>query len=365
LDIQDLVLPSVAALVPYEPGKPIEEVQRELGVEPIKLASNENPLGPSPRAVAALRAALDDLNRYPDGASFNLIRRLGELHGVTANHIFVACGSVEVLNLIAYLFIRPGFNAVSSEHAFAIYQLVTAASGGEFRAAPMQAYAFDLDAIADLIDEHTRVVFLANPNNPTGTIYRRQAWERFLARVPDHVVIVADEAYFEFVRDADYPNALNYLSAQPKLIVLRTFSKIYGLAGLRVGYAVADPKFVRLLHNVRQPFNVNLLAQAAVAAALDDHEHVRRTLEVNREGMEFIERELRRLKVRFVPSHANFIMADVGDGRKTFDALLQEGVIVRPLGAYALPRHVRVSIGLPEENQRFIDALTRILGRAA
>jgi histidinol-phosphate aminotransferase len=364
VELEDLVLPSVAALTPYEPGKPIEEVQRELGVEPVKLASNENPLGPSPRALAAIRQALADLNRYPDGGSYELVRRLGARHGLSPGHIFMACGSVEVLNLVAYLFIRPGLNAITSEHAFAIYELVVAASGGQVRSAPMRAYGFDLEAIAGLIDRDTRVVFLANPNNPTGTIYRRDQWHRFLSALPDHVVVVADEAYFEFVHATDYPDALEDLAHQPKLIVLRTFSKIYGLAGLRVGYAVAHPNFVRLLHQVRQPFNINLLAQVAVREALEDREHVERTLANNREGMEYLERELARLRLRFVPSQANFIMVDVGKGRAVFDALLKEGVIVRPLDAYRLPRHVRVSVGLPEENRRFVQALEKILGRA-
>ena len=363
MKLTDLVLPSVAALKPYEPGKPIEEVERELGISgAVKLASNENPLGPSPKAVAALKAAIDDLNRYPDGGSVTLIRKLAAHHGLTPAHIFMGCGSVEILNLLAYLFIRPGLNAVTSEHAFAIYELVDAASGGVTRTTPMKDYSFDLDAIGDAVDDRTRVIWLANPNNPTGTIYRREAWERLLARVPDHVVIVADEAYFEFVRDPQYPNALNYLDDQPRLIVLRTFSKIFGLAGLRVGYGVAHPEMVNLLNNVRQPFNINLLAQAAVLAAMDDHDHVRRTLEVNAQGIEYLEGEFRRLKVRFVPTQGNFFLVDVGDGVKTFDALLRRGVIVRPMHGYGFPRHVRISVGLPEENRRLVAALGEAIG---
>ena len=354
----------MAALRPYEPGKPIEEVERELGIShPVKLASNENPLGPSPLAVAALRAAIGDLNRYPDGGSVMLTRKIAAHHGVTPAHIFLGCGSVEIINLLAYLFIRPGLNAVTSEHAFAIYELVDAASGGATKLAPMKDYTFDLDAIGDLIDPRTRVIFLANPNNPTGTIYRRPAWERLLARVPDHVVIVADEAYFEFVRDPGYPNALDYLERQPKLIVLRTFSKIFGLAGLRVGYGVAHPEMINLLNNVRQPFNINLLAQAAVAAAMEDHEHVRRTLELNAAGIEYLQREFARLGIGFVPTHANFFLADVGDGVKVYNELLRRGVIVRPMHGYSFPRHVRISVGLPEENRKLIQALEAVLGR--
>ena len=366
MKLSDLVLPTVAALKPYEPGRPIEEVERELGLSGVvKLASNENSLGPSPMAIAALRAAIDDLNRYPDGGSVMLTRKIAAHHGVSPAHIFLGCGSVEIINLLAYLFIRPGLNAITSEHAFAIYELVTAASGGATKATPMREYTFDLDAIGAAVDADTRVIFLANPNNPTGTIYRRAEWERLLGRVPDHVVIVADEAYFEFVRDPDYPNALDYLGAQPRLIVLRTFSKIFGLAGLRVGYGVAHPEMVNLLNNVRQPFNINLLAQAAVLAAMDDHEYVRRTLEVNAQGIGYLEREFRRLGIEFVPTQGNFFMVDVGDGLKVFNALLRHGVIVRPMHGYQFPRHVRISVGLPEENRKLIQALTAVLGKQA
>ncbi len=360
------MLPSVAALKPYEPGKPIEEVQRELGLtDVVKLASNENPLGPSPMAVAALRGAIEELNRYPDGGSVMLTRKIAAHHGVTPDHIFLGCGSVEILNLLAYLFLRPGLNAVTSEHAFAIYELADAASGAITKTAPMKDYTFDLDAIGDLVDAHTRIIWLANPNNPTGTIYQREAWERLLARLPDHVVIVADEAYFEFVRDPYYPNALDYLGAQPRLIVLRTFSKIFGLAGLRVGYGVADPVMVNLLNNVRQPFNINLMAQAAVLAAMDDDEHVRRTLEVNLRGIEYLEGEFRRLNLAYVPTQANFFLVDVGDGMKVFNALLRQGVIVRPMHGYRFPRHVRISVGLPEENRKLIAALEKVLHQQA
>jgi histidinol-phosphate aminotransferase len=364
---EELVLPTVAALTPYEPGKPIEELQRELGIgEPVKLASNENPLGPSPRALAAIKAALNDLNRYPDGGSWALRQAVAARHQVAPEQIFMASGSVEVLNLLAFLFVRPGLNTVFSEHGFAIYALATAAAGGEARAVPMRpGYQFDLDRIGDTIDRNTRIIFLDNPNNPTGSIFRRAEWERLLARVPDHVVIVADEAYFEFVRAADYPDSLNYHDGRRLIVTLRTFSKIYGLAGLRVGYAVASGAMVRLLNQVRQPFNVTLPAQIGAIAALDDAEHVRNTLKVNADGMAYLERELTRLGIDYVPSQANFIMADVGDGRAVFDALLRHGVIVRPLGAYALPRHVRISIGLEEENRRLITALEQVMSARA
>jgi histidinol-phosphate aminotransferase len=363
---EDLVLPSVAALNPYEPGKPIEELQRELGIgEPVKLASNENPLGPSPRAVAAMKAALENVNRYPDGSSWALVQRIAARHNVAADHIFAAAGSVEVLNLLAFLFLRPGLNAIFSEHAFAIYQLAVAAAGGEARAVPMKAgYIFDLEEMAARIDQNSRVVFLDNPNNPTGTIFRRQEWERFLARVPDHVITVADEAYFEFVRDLDYPDSLQDHDGKRLIVTLRTFSKIFGLAGVRVGYAVARPDIIRLLHNVRQPFNITSLGQIGALAGMDDGEHVRNTLRVNAEGMEYLEREFRRLRIDYVPSHTNFILADVGDGHAVFDQLLKQGVIVRPVGGYGLPRHVRISVGLEAENRKLVAALEKVLGKA-
>lgn len=361
----DLVLPPVAALNPYEPGKPIEELQRELGIgEPVKLASNENPLGPSPRAVAAVKAALAELNRYPDGGCYELRKRIAQKHRVAPEQIFAAGGSVEVINLLAFLFIRPGLNSVFSEHAFAIYPLATLAAGGSFKAAPTSdGYSHDLDAIANAIDANTRIVFLGNPNNPTGTIYRRAEWKRFLARVPEHVVIVADEAYFEFVRDPDYPDSLEDHDGQRLIVTMRTFSKIFGLAGLRVGYAVAQPDIVRLLNNVRQPFNVTSLAQVAVIAAMDDTAHVERTLKVNAQGMAYLESEFRGLGLSFVPSHANFLLTEVGDGRAVYDALLRKGVIVRPMNGYGYPRHVRISVGLPEENRRLIEALEQVIPR--
>jgi len=358
------VLPGVAALHPYEPGKPIEEVQRELGIgEPIKLASNENPVGPSPLAVAAVKAALSELNRYPDGGSYELRHKIAARHKVGPDQIFMGSGSCEIINLLVYLFLRPGLNAVIAEHSFVIYQLAIAASGGVAKTVPLRDYTFDLDAMAGAIDDNTRMVLLGNPNNPTGTIYRRDAWRRFLSRVPERVVIVADEAYFEFVRDPEYPDSLTDHDGERLLVTLRTFSKIFGLAGLRVGYAVARPEIIRLLNNVRQPFNVTSLGQVAVLAAMDDTEHVRRTLEVNAAGMAYLEAEFRRLKLDFVPSQANFILTDVGEARTVYERLLRLGVIVRPMNGYGLPRHVRISVGLPEENRRLIAALSEVLGR--
>ena len=361
----DLVLPTVAALSPYEPGKPIEELQRELGIgEPVKLASNENPLGPSRLALAAARAALEEFNRYPDGGCWALTRKIAARHRVAPERVFVASGSVEVLNLLAFLFLRPGLNSVSSQHGFAIYTLATAAAGGESRVIPMKpGFQYDLEAIVGAIDQSTRLVFLDNPNNPTGTIFRRAEWEKFIERVPEHVVIVADEAYFEFVGDEGYPDSLQYHDGKRMIVTLRTFSKIFGLAGLRVGYGVAAPEMVTLLHKVRQPFNVTSLAQAAAYAGLDDEAHVRATLVVNRAGIDYLEREFKRLAIKFVPTHANFILAEVGDGARVFNELLRLGVIVRPMGGYGLPGHLRISVGLEHENQRLVAALEQVLAK--
>jgi histidinol-phosphate aminotransferase len=363
VNAKDLVLPSVAALAPYEPGKPIEELERELGIsDPVKLASNENPIGPSPRAVEAMKAALAELNRYPDGASFELRRRIAARHQVDENRIFAASGSVEVIHLLAFLFVRPGLNTVYSEHSFAIYPLATAAAGGEHKVVPTSdGYAHDLDAMAAAIDANTRIVFLGNPNNPTGTIYRHAEWQRFLSRVPDHVIVVADEAYFEFVRDPDYPDSLKDHDDRRMIVTLRTFSKIFGLAGIRVGYAVARPDIIEMLNHVRQPFNVTSLAQVAVVAAMDDKAHIEQTLQVNGEGMGYLETEFRRLGISWVPSHANFLLVDVGRGGAVYDKLLRKGVIVRPMSGYGYPKHVRISVGLPAENRRLVAALAEVL----
>ncbi len=358
-----MVLPEVAAINPYEPGKPIEEVQRELGIgEPVKLASNENPLGPSPRAVKAIRDALSELHRYPDGSSHVLRHKIAARHGVEAERIFMGSGSCEILNLLAYLFLRPGRNAVIADHSFVIYRLAIAAAGAAAKVVPLRDdYIFNLDAMADAIDENTAIVFLGNPNNPTGTIYRRKEWKRFLKRVPQRVVIVADEAYFEFVHDSEYPDSLEDHDGVRLIVTLRTFSKIFGLAGLRVGYAVARPDIIRLLNNVRQPFNVTSLGQVAVIAGMDDEEHVSNTLKVNKEGMAYLDREFKGLGLSFIPSHANFILVDVGDGHAVYEKLLRLGVIVRPMGGYGLPRHVRISVGLEDENRRLIAALAKVV----
>ena len=362
-DVRSFVPEWVRSLTPYSPGKPIEELERELGIRgSIKLASNENPLGPSPRALAALAAALADVHRYPDGSSFHLTQRLAARHGVAPEDILVGNGSNELLELVVRSFLRAGDEAVMADQAFVIYRLIVQAAGGVPRSVPLRDFTHDLPAMVRAVGPRTRVVFLGNPNNPTGTIFRRPAWEAFLAAMPDHVVVVADDAYAEYVADDDYPDTIRVRGdGKVPVVTLRTFSKLYGLAGLRVGYAVAPPAVIDVLGRVRQPFSVNSLAQVAACAALDDDDHVRRTLATNRAGMAYLTAAFDRLGLAHVPSAANFILVHVGDGGAVYQALLRRGVIVRPMDVYGFPAHVRVTVGLPEENARFVDALGQVL----
>ncbi len=352
----------IRTLAPYPPGKPIEELEREYGIsDSIKLASNENPLGPSPRALAAIQEALSQLHRYPDGSCYYLKRALARKLGVSPDALIFGNGSNELIELVVRTFLRQGEEAVMADQAFVIYRLVVQAQGGRSRVVPLRHYTHNLDAIADAISPATRMVFLANPNNPTGTIFFRDQWEEFLARVPEDVIVVMDEAYFEYVDDPRYPDSLSSQAPTRALLTLRTFSKIYGLAGLRIGYGIAPPALVDLMDRVRAPFNVSSLAQAAAIAALEDDEHVQRTRRVNREGMEFLRREFERLGLEYVPSWANFILVRVGNGARVYEALLRRGVIVRPMGVYGFPEHVRISIGTPPENERCIAALEQVL----
>jgi histidinol-phosphate aminotransferase len=368
MGIQHLISPWLASLVPYQPGRPIEEVEREYGVrDSIKLASNENPLGPSPKAVAALRQALSGVHRYPDGGGFYLKKKLAARLGVGADQVSLGNGSNEILELLARSFLRPGQDAVMSEQAFVVYASVVQAAAGIPRAVALKDFTHDLEAILAAVRKSTRLVFLGNPNNPTGTIYRREAFERFLERIPRDVVVVADDAYAEYVEDPGYPRTLDYLAPDRLLVALRTFSKIYGLAGLRIGYGVGPVEIVAALERIRQPFNVNSLAQVAALAALDDHEHVERSRKANREGIRFLEGEFGRLGLAFVPSQANFVLVRVGDGAAVGDVLLRDGVIVRPVAGYGFPEYVRVTVGTAEENRRFVSALEKALaggGRA-
>lgn len=363
MDISTLVPEWVRTLTPYQPGKPIEELEREYGVhDSIKIASNENPLGPSPKAVAAINAALPDLHRYPDGDCFYLKRRLAEKLGVDRSRLILGNGSNELIEMIVRTFLRVGEAIVVGKHAFAIYHLVAQAAGGRTIAVPHNGFKFDLAAMAKAITSDTRIVFLDNPNNPTGTIYTRSEWEAFLRAVPANVVVVVDDAYFEFVDDPEYPNSLAYQDGKRLLVTLRTFSKICGLAGVRVGYGISSPEIIDALNRIRQPFNVNSLAQVGALAALDDDEHIRRTQENNRQGLAYLRKELDRLGLEYAPSWANFLLVKVGAG--AYQRLLPDGVIIRPMGGYGFPDYARVSVGLPAENGRFITAMEKLLRKA-
>ncbi len=352
----------IRTLIPYEPGKPIEEVEREYGISnSIKLASNENPLGPSPKALAAIREKLDQLHLYPDGDCFYLKRGMAQKIAVEPENLIFGNGSNEIIELAVRTFMRPGDEAVMAEQAFVVYPLIVQAAGGKKKAVPLRNFTHDLAAMAEAITAQTRVVFLANPNNPTGTIYRRDEWERFLSNVPSNLLLIVDEAYFEYVQDPAYPDSLRYHAEDRAILTLRTFSKLYGLAGLRIGYGVGPKKLIDMMQRVRQPFNVNAAAQWAALAALEDVDHVKRSLEVNRLGMEYLQAECNRLGLEFVPSDANFILVRVGKGQEVFKQLLSKGVIVRPMAGYQFPEHVRVTIGTMDENRKLIEALQKVM----
>ncbi len=350
-------------LSPYVPGKPIEELERELGISgSIKLASNENPLGPSPKAVAAVKKALEGLNRYPDGSGFALTQALAEKCGVDAGQVVLGNGSNELIELAVRAFVQPGDEVLSADPSFVVYGMITQAAGGTNVVVPCKDLRHDLDAMADHITPRTRIVFIANPNNPTGTINTATEMDRFLERVPDHVLVAVDEAYCEYVTHADYPDSLDLLKAGRNILALRTFSKIYGLAGLRIGYGVTKPGIAEFLNKVRQPFNTNALAQVGALAALADRKHVEKSIALNNEGKQFLARSFQRLGVHYVPTEANFILFETQqDAAAVYDSLLKNGVIVRPLGGNRL----RVTIGLPEENQRFIAELEKLLAQGA
>lgn len=367
-DFLGLALPHIQGLSPYVPGKPVDELARELALDPtniVKLASNENPLGPSAKVCAAIAAELPELTRYPDGSGFALKQKLAERYAVEASQVTLGNGSNDVLELVARAWLAPGRNAVFSQYAFAVYPIATIASGAECRQVPAKDYGHDLDAMAAAIDENTSVVFIANPNNPTGTWFDQSALNAFLAKVPENVLVVLDEAYIEYAADSDLPDGMAYLSRYPNLLVSRTFSKAYGLAALRVGYAISSTVIADVLNRVRQPFNVNSLALVAACAALDDVEYLERSRLINSQGMQQLEEGFKTLALSWIPSRGNFIAVDFQrDAAAINQALLAQGVIVRPIAGYGMPNFLRVSIGTAEENQRFLDALTLVLQQA-
>jgi histidinol-phosphate aminotransferase len=361
-----LVNEGVRGLTPYQPGKPIEELERELGLTHIiKLASNESPLGPSPKARAMALVGLDELSRYPDGGGADLRAALADIHAVAGECLTLGNGSNDVLELIARLFVSSEHEVVFSEHAFAVYPLLTRAMGARAVEVPARDRGHDLAAMADAISERTRLVFIANPNNPTGTWNDAEELSRFLAAVPDRVIVVVDQAYAEYVDEPGYPDCITWLPRYSNLIVTRTFSKAHGLAGLRVGYCVSSADIAQLLNRVRQPFNVNSLALAAAAASLEDDEHLTRSVDINRAGKRQLCAGFDALGLAYIPSVANFLCFAVpGDAAGVYTALLHEGVIVRPLDVYGLPGHLRVTVGLEDENARFLHALDKVNGRS-
>lgn len=365
-----MVNPNIAGLTPYQPGKPIDEVTRELGLaEVIKLASNENPRGPGPAVVDAIASACDSLSLYPDGNAFYLKRALADHLGVDAAQLTMGNGSNDVLDLAARCALTPGAQAIVAEHAFVVYRLATVAAGGILVEVPAANFGADLTAMQSAITDATAIIFIANPNNPTGTWVRQRELVGFLDAVPERVWVVLDEAYLEYVEDGDYPNGIALLSRYPNLLVTRTFSKIYGLAALRIGYGVSSPETADLLNRARQPFNVNSLALVAAQAALADADFVADSRRLNKSGMATLTAGLAELGLPYIPSAGNFVTFDVGcSAVAAHQALLAEGVIVRAVAEYGLPAHLRVTVGLDEQNARFLAALKRVLpglGRAS
>jgi histidinol-phosphate aminotransferase len=356
--------PVLGNLPVYQPGRPIEEVARELGLPAesiIKLASNENPLGPSRLALAAMRKTLPQLHLYPDGNAFYLKQKLAQKLELTPSNLVLGNGSNEIIELLGHLLLVPDDEVIVSQYCFAVYPIVSALFGTKLVTIPAKNFVHDLEGTLAAITPKTRLIFVANPNNPTGTAVTPEALANFLDRVPENVVVGLDEAYLEFLESPLDLLPQVRAGRKPNVLLMRTFSKIYGLAGLRIGYAIGHPEFVAALEKVRQPFNINALAQAAALAALDDHKHVERTRKLNKRGQRFFARAFRRLQLEYVPSAANFVLVRVSNGQKVFEELQKAGVIVRPMAGYQLPEWIRISIGTTKENQRCLEALEKAL----
>ncbi|MBT7959256.1 MAG: histidinol-phosphate transaminase [Akkermansiaceae bacterium] len=352
----------VCDLVAYEPGKPIEETARELGLDPdaiVKLASNENPLGPAPAAIAAMNSEASGVHIYPDGGGYKLRQALADHHDLDLANVVLGNGSNEIIELLCHCFLNPKTELIAAEHAFVVYKLMATLFGAKYVEVADPDFVHDLDGMADAITSDTRLVFIANPNNPTGTMVNQEVLDRFMDRLPDHVVAVLDEAYYEFLDDA--PDTVKYVREGRNVCVLRTFSKAYGLAGLRIGYGLASPQVAMVLQKARQPFNANSMAQAAALAAMNDAEHVAKTMELNRAGLTFYERAFTKRGLEYVPSAANFVLVKVGAGDAVFQAMLERGVIVRAMSGYKLPEWVRISIGTMPENERCIEVLDEVM----
>ena len=358
----------VRAIAPYQPGKPTSEVARELGLveaNVIKLASNENPLGASPRTIEAIHAALGELARYPDGNAFALKQVLAKRHDIDQESIVLGNGSNDVLELAAMAFLAPGTSAIYAQHCFVVNRLATQARGAEGIEVPAREFGHDLAAMRAAVRDDTRVIFVSNPNNPTGTWIEPSQILAFVREVPSNVLVVLDEAYYEYLSEADQSASIEWIRAFPNLLVTRTFSKVHGLAGLRVGYGVAHPEIADLMNRVRQPFNVNGVAQAAAIAALGDTAFVQESFELNRAGMKQLISGFDALGLDWITSHGNFVAVRVGDAAQVFKALLERGVIVRPIAGYGLPEHLRVTVGLETENARLLGTLETVLQAAA
>lgn len=357
----DLIPTYITKLRPYVPGKPVEEIERELKVKAIKLASNENPLGPSPKAVNAIMQFLPLANRYPDGSGYYLREKLAARLGVSMDEIILGAGSTELIELVARTFVAREDEVLTSDGSFAMYYIAAQEVGAQLVRVPLKNSAYDLEAISGGIGERTKAIFLANPNNPTGTMFTATEFDRFFQRVPEHVVVVLDEAYFDYVQRADYSRSLGYVREGRNLLVLRTFSKAHGLAGLRIGYGIGRPELLGYLNRIRSPFNTSAIAQAAALAALDDGDHIRRSVESNNRGLKFLGDGLTRMGVKFVPSVTNFVLVDVGcDGDEVFELLKREAVIVRPMAFMGFPTAIRVTVGTQEENEIFLKAFEKV-----
>lgn len=360
--IQEMLPRWAGRIRPYPAGKPIEEVERELGIKAIKLASNENPYGPSPKAVESLRGGLDHVNLYPDSNGLDLVRKLAQLHGLDPAEIILGAGSTDLIELAARTFLSPGDEGIVSEASFLIYQIAVQESGAGLALIPTRDMAIDLVAIRQAVTARTKLICLANPNNPTGTLFTIAEFDRFLDGLPAHVLVVLDEAYYDYVQRPDYSRSREYAREGRNVLVLRTFSKVYGLAGLRLGYGLGRRELIEALNRVRMPFNTSRPAQMAGLAALDDREHIAKSVESNAFEMRFVAAELTLLDVRFTPSAANFLLIDTArDCEQAFLRLLQEGVIVRPMKLYGFPSSLRVTIGTHRDNERFLEALRRVL----
>ncbi len=361
--MKKLVHEGIRKLVPYPPGKPIEELEREFGIHgSIKLASNENPLGPSPEAIGAIKNRISSLNRYPDGSAYYMKEALSRKYGISPEEIIVGNGSDEILELVIRTFFLYGDHAVQSFPTFLVYEKIIMGAGGNISSVPLANFGVDLEKMLKAITPETKVIFINNPNNPTGSALFREELLDFLQQVPDDIVIVLDEAYIEFARDKRIANGLELVKHHPLLIVLRTFSKLYGLAGLRIGYGFASKEMIDYMNRIRQPFNVNSLAQAAAVAALADSDFVSKTIELTNSGLEYLFRELDSMGIKYHPTQTNFFLIKVpGGGDSVYNKMLEYGVIVRSMSSYGLSDYIRINVGLPEENERFIETFKKVL----